>query len=55
MNERDSDMTEVKRDVKTLLALANRSKGGWAVIAAFSAVAGAVGGLVGMLVKFKGG
>jgi NADPH-dependent curcumin reductase CurA len=48
-------MAEVKSDVKKLLEIANRSKGGWAVIAAFSAVAGAVGGLVGMLVKLKGG
>lgn len=42
---------EISTDVKTLLAKANQAKGGWAVIAAFSAVAGAVGGLIGMFAK----
>lgn len=53
--DRDGDLAEVKSDVKLLLAMANRQKGGWAVIAAFSAVAGAIGGLVGMFVRLKGG
>lgn len=48
MAAQEGDLGEVKDDVKKLLALANRQKGGWAVIAAFSAVAGAVGGLVGL-------
>lgn len=50
----EGDIREVCKDVKLLLALANRQKGGWAVIAAFSAVAGAVGGLIGMFVKGGG-
>lgn len=45
---------EIGADVKTLLAKANQAKGGWAVIAAFSAVAGAVGGLIGLVIKGKG-
>lgn len=45
---------DIGKDVKALLAKANQAKGGWAVIAAFSAVAGAVGGLIGMFVKGHG-
>ena len=46
MSAMELDVRETSKDVKLLLALENRRKGGWAVIAAASAVAGAMGSIV---------
>lgn len=51
-SEIKNSMRETKQDIKSILAILNQGKGGWKVIAAMSAVSGAVGGIVGSLARF---
>ena len=46
---------ELKEDVKSLLALANQTKGGWKIIVLVASVAGATGALLAKLVPLIGG
>ena len=51
----ESHMEEVRDDVKSLLALANQTKGGWKTIILVASVAGATGALLAKLAPFLGG
>ena len=55
VDELESDMSEVKTDVKSLLALANQTRGGWTVILLVAGVAGTVGALAAKFAPFLGG
>ena len=48
----EADMTEVKADVKSLLALANQTRGGWKIIIMVAGVAGAMGALIAKVAPF---
>lgn len=43
------DMKEIKRDVKTLLAIMNQAQGSWRALVAISSLAATIGGFVGWL------
>ena len=49
------DMTEVKKDVKSILAVLNQTKGGWKVIVLVASVAGTAGAVAAKLFPFLGG
>ena len=49
------DMTEVKKDVKSILAVLNQTKGGWKVIVLVASVAGTAGAIAAKLFPFLGG
>lgn len=42
----ESELREIKGDVKAILALVNQARGGWKTLVVVGAVAGAVGALV---------
>jgi prefoldin subunit 5 len=42
----ESELREIKADVKSILALVNQAKGGWKTLVVVGAVAGAAGALV---------
>lgn len=44
-----SDMSEMKGDVKTILAMLNQAKGGWKTLLLVAGVAGAAGALAAKL------
>ena len=48
----ESDIAEVKADVKRLLAQANQAKGGYKTLMLVGGVAGAAGALVGKFLPF---
>jgi len=54
MDKLETDMIEVKGDVKSLLALANQTKGGWKVIILVASVAGTFGALIAKALPFLG-
>ena len=49
------DMMEVKKDVKSILAVLNQTKGGWKVIVLVASVAGTAGAIAAKLFPFLGG
>ena len=49
------DMTEVKKDVKSILAVLNQTRGGWKVIILVASVAGTAGAIAAKLFPFLGG
>ena len=51
----ESKTSIIETDVKSLLALANQTKGGWAVILLVAGVAGTAGALVAKFAPFLGG
>lgn len=52
----EKQLSEVRADVKQLLAYANRTKGGWLALAAVGTLGGAFGAFLGKLVAMvKGG
>ena len=51
----ETNMAEVKADVKCLLAKMNQAKGGWMTLIAVAGVAGGVGAFVGKFIPFLGG
>lgn len=46
-----TDMTEVKSDVKKILAFMNQAQGSWKTLVAIGGLAAAVGGVVGWVVS----
>ena len=48
----EGDMTELKTDVKQILAEMHKAKGGWRTLMLVGGMAGAVGALVGKLLPF---
>ena len=42
----ESELREIKADVKSILALVNQAKGGWKTLVIVGAIAGASGALV---------
>lgn len=50
----ERDMTELKADVKSLLALVNQTRGGWKTIVLVAGVAGTMGALFAKLVPLFG-
>lgn len=46
-----TDMTEVKADVKKILAFMNQAQGSWKTLVAIGGLAAAVGGAVGWVVS----
>ena len=55
MVEVKTDLHEMKADVKTLLALANQTKGGWKTIMIVAGVAGTMGAVAAKIFPFIGG
>ena len=51
----ESKTSIIETDVKSLLALANQSKGGWRTIILIAGVAGSVGALLAKIVPFTAG
>lgn len=51
----EGDMSEVKTDIKSLLAIINQTKGGWKVIILVASVAGTAGALIAKALPFLGG
>ncbi len=54
VDAQQSELREIKADVKAILALVNQAKGGWKTLVVVGAVAGAVGALVAKLGFFAG-
>lgn len=50
----ESELREIKADVKSILALVNQAKGGWRTLILVGAVAGATGALVTKLGMLSG-
>jgi hypothetical protein len=46
VDAQESELREIKADVKAILALVNQAKGGWKTLVVVGAVAGAMGALV---------
>lgn len=55
VDDLDSHVQELRTDVKSLLALANQTKGGWKVIILVAGVAGTAGALMAKIIPFFGG
>lgn len=49
------DVTELKVDVKAVLATLSQAKGGWKTLLALASLAGAVGAVAGKLLALFGG
>lgn len=47
-----TDMTEVKSDVKQILAFMNQAQGSWKTLVAIGGLAAAVGGVVGWIISY---
>lgn len=47
-----ADMTEMKSDVKKILAFMNQAQGSWKTLVAIGGLAAAVGGAVGWVVSY---
>jgi len=47
-----NDVTDLKKDMKEILAAANKAKGGWLTLIAVGGVAGSVGAMVGKFLPF---
>lgn len=45
------DVTEIRQDVKTILAAINETKGGWKVITLVAAVGGSCGAIISKLIS----
>lgn len=54
VDAQESELREIKADVKAILALVNQAKGGWKTLVVVGAVAGAMGALVAKLGFFAG-
>jgi hypothetical protein len=54
VDAQESELREIKADVKAILALVNQARGGWKTLVAVGAVAGAMGALVTKLGFFAG-
>lgn len=46
VDAQESELREIKADVKAILALVNQARGGWKTLVVVGAVAGAMGALV---------
>jgi len=46
------DMSQMKIDLRNILATLNQAKGGWKLIIAVGAIAGALGALLGKFIPF---
>ena len=55
VNHLETDMMEVKKDVKSILAVLNQTRGGWKVIVLVASVAGTAGAVAAKLFPFLGG
>ena len=55
VNSLESDLTEVKADVKAILAVINQTKGGWKIMMLVGGVTGAIGAFIVKILPFTGG
>lgn len=55
MSTVETEIHEIRTDIKSILSTVNQTRGGWKVIIAVAGVAGATGAFAAKLIPFLGG